>query len=221
MLSLFSPPLQHSHVPKFGNWEEANNIPYTAYFENPRREKAGFLINPNDPIENPEAFNMCMGGNFQNVDADKLKFSHTYSHNQSSLEKRNHTGPHVHQRSKGSQGSFTSDHKRSMSKGGSIIRGFSSSSHNRHGSGDHSFDDPHMNHQATAIPKFGTWDVTDPKSGEGYTAIFSKIREEKQFAPSHISGQSNVPLNYHSNSKNEHSFRLSKYCCCFCSSGTK
>ncbi|KAJ0082536.1 hypothetical protein Patl1_09832 [Pistacia atlantica] len=46
---------KHSHVPKFGNWEK-DNIPYTTYFENARKEKAGMRMNPNDPEENPEAF---------------------------------------------------------------------------------------------------------------------------------------------------------------------
>ncbi|PON52174.1 RIN4, pathogenic type III effector avirulence factor Avr cleavage site [Parasponia andersonii] len=49
---------QISHVPKFGNWEN-DDVPYTAYFENARREKpgdGGVRINPNDPEENPEAF---------------------------------------------------------------------------------------------------------------------------------------------------------------------
>lgn len=49
---------QRSHVPKFGNWE-GDNVPYTAYFENARKEKIGGVrINPNDPEQNPEAFNV-------------------------------------------------------------------------------------------------------------------------------------------------------------------
>ncbi|XP_051127900.1 RPM1-interacting protein 4-like [Andrographis paniculata] len=30
-----------------------------------------------------------------------------------------------------------------------------------------------------AVPKFGDWDETDPSTGEGYTQIFNKVREEK------------------------------------------
>lgn len=53
---------QQSHVPKFGNWD-GDNIPYTAYFENARIEKVGGMrINPNDPEENPEAFNLGQFG---------------------------------------------------------------------------------------------------------------------------------------------------------------
>lgn len=47
---------QKSHVPKFGNWD-GDNVPYTAYFENARKEKIGGVrMNPNDPEENPDAF---------------------------------------------------------------------------------------------------------------------------------------------------------------------
>jgi hypothetical protein len=37
------------------------------------------------------------------------------------------------------------------------------------------------------VPKFGEWDEKDPSTGEGFTDIFDKVREEKQ------SGSSNAP----------------------------
>lgn len=52
---------QHSHVPKFGNWD-SDNIPYTTCFENARKEKAGVKMNPNDPEENLEMFMFGRGG---------------------------------------------------------------------------------------------------------------------------------------------------------------
>lgn len=45
-----------SHVPKFGDWDSDNNVPYTDYFENALKQKSGVKLNPNDPEENPEAF---------------------------------------------------------------------------------------------------------------------------------------------------------------------
>ncbi|XP_019414771.1 PREDICTED: RPM1-interacting protein 4-like [Lupinus angustifolius] len=33
-----------------------------------------------------------------------------------------------------------------------------------------------------ALPKFGEWDVNDPASGEGFTVIFNKARDEKKLA---------------------------------------
>lgn len=32
------------------------------------------------------------------------------------------------------------------------------------------------------VPKFGAWDERDPKSGEGFTIIFDKIKKEKRVA---------------------------------------
>ncbi|KAJ6710955.1 RPM1-INTERACTING PROTEIN 4 (RIN4) FAMILY PROTEIN [Salix koriyanagi] len=46
---------QRSHVPKFGNWESEENVPYTAYFDKARKGRTGGkMINPNDPQENPD-----------------------------------------------------------------------------------------------------------------------------------------------------------------------
>ncbi|XAR60952.1 hypothetical protein NMG60_11034507 [Bertholletia excelsa] len=48
---------QRPHVPKFGNWESEENVPYTAYFDKARKGKTGGkMINPNDPAENPDMF---------------------------------------------------------------------------------------------------------------------------------------------------------------------
>lgn len=43
-------------MPKFGNWESEDNVPYTVYFEKARKGRGGKMINPNDPQENPDAF---------------------------------------------------------------------------------------------------------------------------------------------------------------------
>jgi RPM1-interacting protein 4 len=46
---------QRSHVPKFGNWESEENVPYTAFFDKARKGRTGGkMINPNDPEENPD-----------------------------------------------------------------------------------------------------------------------------------------------------------------------
>jgi len=31
-----------------------------------------------------------------------------------------------------------------------------------------------------SLPKFGDWDVNDPATGEGFTVIFNKARDEKK-----------------------------------------
>ncbi|KAK7292443.1 hypothetical protein RIF29_08224 [Crotalaria pallida] len=188
--------MTNSHVPKFGNWDSAENVPYSAYFESARKA-ATATINPNDK----EVFN-SIGGVENNNDGDVVKVSSgIYSNNKSSSsqkiikhEEGGSNARHLHhRRSRRSHGSFTStaesgtervksDHKKSLSVGASII---SSSSHVKRRSGRHSLND-HAKHEATQVPQFGAWDVKDPKSGEGYTALFKKIKEEKQIASTHI-----------------------------------
>lgn len=33
--------------------------------------------------------------------------------------------------------------------------------------------------QGVAVPKFGEWDESNPRSADGYTHVFNKVREEK------------------------------------------
>lgn len=59
-----------------------------------------------------------------------------------------------------------------------------------------------QNPDGALVPEFGAWDVTDPKSGEGYTAIFSEIRKEKQSATRHVPSKT-PSLNNCSNIQNQ------------------
>ncbi|KZV17686.1 hypothetical protein F511_20635 [Dorcoceras hygrometricum] len=47
---------QRSTVPQFGNWEGGDNVPYTVYFDKARKTRGDKMINPNDPLENPDMF---------------------------------------------------------------------------------------------------------------------------------------------------------------------
>uniref|UniRef100_A0A5B7A132 RIN4 pathogenic type III effector avirulence factor Avr cleavage site domain-containing protein n=2 Tax=Davidia involucrata TaxID=16924 RepID=A0A5B7A132_DAVIN len=51
---------QRSQVPKFGNWESEENVPYTAYFDSTRKSKSGGKMNPNDCQDNPNMFSNNM-----------------------------------------------------------------------------------------------------------------------------------------------------------------
>ncbi|XP_015077042.1 RPM1-interacting protein 4-like [Solanum pennellii] len=48
--------MARANVPKFGNWGNEDNTPYTVVFENARKNRGGKMINPNDPQENPDMF---------------------------------------------------------------------------------------------------------------------------------------------------------------------
>ncbi|KAK3008282.1 hypothetical protein RJ639_015350 [Escallonia herrerae] len=55
-ITLQRPQLQRTQVPKFGNWESEENVPYTAYFDEARKGRTGPKMNPNDPQENSDTF---------------------------------------------------------------------------------------------------------------------------------------------------------------------
>ena len=101
---------QRSHVPKFGNWDN-DNVPYTAYFDNARKEKTSptrSRINPNDPEENPDAFNL---------------------HNSPPEEENHHRRGNSHRRT-------NSDHRRRI--GGGTTRSINSESGSERSNSDHS-----------------------------------------------------------------------------------
>lgn len=47
-----------------------------------------------------------------------------------------------------------------------------------------------------SVPKFGDWDERDPKSGERFTAIFNKVKEERQVGSSNLAPVAQRPSNY-------------------------
>ncbi|KAL8032893.1 hypothetical protein ABFX02_13G126800 [Erythranthe guttata] len=136
---------QRSHVPKFGNWEGGDNVPYTAYFENARKEKSdGVRINPNDPEQNPGAFNIRAPPNY------------------------------VHRTMANSESYSSSTTERSPSDN-SVVKT------NRH---RRKYTSDDVSVKSVSVPKFGEWDENDPRSAEGFTVIFNKVKEEKQIAAS-------------------------------------
>ncbi|XVF75254.1 hypothetical protein PTKIN_Ptkin13bG0172900 [Pterospermum kingtungense] len=232
-----------THVPKFGDWDN-DNLPYTTYFENARKEKAGTRMNPNDPEENPEAFMYMKGGlesncvsqpvlevplavdsnNSISVDAqsrqkgpnrngsydDHKKSGRSRSHNrnrsmalESASEKSNSDHPFMHRRANSSQKNARAARRSSFSS--------SISTQSTRGSGRYQLDG-NNHHRTASIPKFGEWDETDPKSGEGYSAIFNKVKEEKQ-----ATSAPPQPCNYseYHGSKSPTPSFCSKIFCCF------
>ncbi|KAM0049025.1 putative RPM1-interacting protein 4/NOI4 [Helianthus debilis subsp. tardiflorus] len=186
---------QRSHIPKFGSWD-ADNVPYTAYFENARKDKGtGVMINPNDPEQNPEAF-MKYGGN-DDINFDERNMNSDQSSNSSN------------------QQSYKSDRRKSINsrdKRSNFSPPSPSPRPNRPRYGYNPADDI-VSHRSASVPMFGAWDEKDPKSAEGFTVIFQKVKEEKHIAATNfppIPRQSSCNLN---NPKKE--TRKAKKWCCF------
>ncbi|EYU27755.1 hypothetical protein MIMGU_mgv1a017691mg, partial [Erythranthe guttata] len=145
---------QRSHVPKFGNWEGGDNVPYTAYFENARKEKSdGVRINPNDPEQNPGAFTIRAPPNY------------------------------VH-RTMGNSESYSSSTTERSPSDNSVVK---TNRHRRKYTSDDVLkliSPIRQSVKSVSVPKFGEWDEKDPRSAEGFTVIFNKVKEEKQIAAS-------------------------------------
>ncbi|XP_057764948.1 RPM1-interacting protein 4-like isoform X2 [Salvia miltiorrhiza] len=176
--------MAQSHVPKFGNWE-GENVPYTAFFENARKEKAsGIRINPNDPEQNPEAF-------FNNGPSpDNEVPAPRFGRHRSSYDGSHRT------LSSGSSSNATSVNPLKLK-------------HHRNKSDNNNADE--FSHRSVSVPKFGQWNENDPRSGDGFTVIFNKVKEEKHIAAAKFPP---VPLQTTNNYQASPEKETRKKCCC-------
>lgn len=175
-------------------------------------------MNPNDPMENPEALNnKCMRVG-ENMDDG-------YSHNGNSLENGrfgalgNDAQRHMRGRGRGSNGGSTTDfvseqsqfddsvnqrsprsnHRRNISKGGSSTKSFSSSSHTTNKSRNTSFNDQPVTFLWWTIPStlyiitscFLRLDLF--YGGDGIWVAWSRTIEHLQY-PNLVLGMSQIPI---------------------------
>ncbi|CAN0897930.1 RPM1-interacting protein 4 [Linum grandiflorum] len=187
---------QRSHVPKFGNWESDDNVPYTAYFDKARKGRTGGkMINPNDPMENPDLLVEQTPSAAPKVRVEpelKQAVVGSPARGRAGSERGRGSGAAVSRPARTSGGSDNSfeksplhPHARVSGRGSgapSPVWEGKSSQENSHSTpgrsrmrpkGDESPD------QSSAVPKFGDWDESNPASADGYTHIFNKVREER------------------------------------------
>ncbi|KAK1297579.1 RPM1-interacting protein 4 [Acorus calamus] len=195
---------QRSHVPKFGDWDR-ENIPYTTCFDNAKKNRGtgSKIINPNDPEQNPDAFIMPEPPFQAAPDRDMPPIPRHPRRKQHDVvgeleHQRESFDPQRSRYRKGSDNSrsgserSSSDYSliQSHQQQGSFgarknsaeaSHGFSSSSPPRHGRlrAENSRLDNNHHRRAASVPKFGAWDEMDPKSAEGFTVIFDRVKEEK------------------------------------------
>ncbi|XP_057497499.1 uncharacterized protein LOC130782257 [Actinidia eriantha] len=202
---------QRSHVPKFGSWD-SDNIPYTAYFENARKEKgSSVMMNPNDPEENPEAFmfgrvGTGSEGHRRNTSDHQKSGSHKSTNSESGSDKSNSEYALQQQNHRRTR-------KNSITEANNFVR--PSRAHDRLRSANNPSED--KSYSSASVPKFGVWDEKDPKSGEGFTVIFNKVKEEKQIAATKLP---TVPPQPRSFEKSQKKHTGSKICCCLVGGGS-
>ncbi|KAK3188506.1 hypothetical protein Dsin_028067 [Dipteronia sinensis] len=211
-----SSPQNCSHVPEFGSWDR-NNVRYTTYFEDARKAKAVEKMNPDDleasvnngtgGLDNPLDANSdknnsaekssCEGGIGRNPQERKIYNQLKSASNRSGTsESGSDISNSDHSLRQSGQLHLKSDRKIGRSEG--------SSKHSRKRSGSNRSDESahHRREVSASVPKFGDWDENDAKSSEGFTAIFEKLKEEKQIASTNILAIPPPPYTYSDTPKN-------------------
>ncbi|XP_047071536.1 RPM1-interacting protein 4-like isoform X1 [Lolium rigidum] len=215
--------MAHQGVPKFGSWEDEGQA-YTQYFENARKGKSpGRSVNPNNPKEATEApsndppsvkaspLRAGTEPGLRSKDETRATREDDLRRHDATARKASNERSPMHPRhaarlaNKGGGASPSGD-RRGSAEGN---RGNAPTTPGRSkmrpsGRGDETPE------RGSAVPKFGDWDEKDPSTGEGFTDIFEKVREEKQ------SGTDNVSTSHaYTNRYNQGGRYESSGCSCF------
>ncbi|RZS16491.1 hypothetical protein BHM03_00048482 [Ensete ventricosum] len=174
---------QRGHVPRFGDWNQ--NAAYTTYFETARKGKAGGpnLVNPNDPEQSPELHKLGTLAAEPSYPYPKQGPVNQRQKPNNGREERQVEGGYAQappQSRSGSQRAtvdrYGRNHAAARRNPGEVgyVPSPSPVSPSRAGNARGGLAKP------TAVPKFGDWDATDPKSSAGYTVIFNQVKEDKK-----------------------------------------
>ncbi|KAJ0092660.1 hypothetical protein Patl1_26014 [Pistacia atlantica] len=198
---------QRSQVPKFGNWENADNVPYTAYFEKARSNRSvkknsnntrGNLDMSSDnlsPVQAPPFQMEIKSGSQKGQEAlrkkhvQELKPRGCVSSNDSPKKA---TRQNVRSDHRIEHSALAKNHQaRVGGKGSGISSPLWPRKSSTEGSNNLAPLNPGRsqmrsvtrgndtpNHSA-AVPKFGDWDESNPASADGFTHAFDKVRKEK------------------------------------------
>ncbi|XP_022142617.1 RPM1-interacting protein 4-like [Momordica charantia] len=214
-----------SHVPKFGNWD-TDDVPYTICFENAGELRAaGVTFDPNDPdTYPPEAF---PAANHRSNPSDRRRHHdhHRRPREQPNRDRRSSGSEKLSSERSGSDYSLLKEPGGRRKKINNGVDGISRFPPTAAGHGGNPNPNPRARRNegemVASVPKFGSWDARDPKSGDGYTAIFNKVKMEKKIGGSNSSQavppltnqtkQQPIPQIVHGST----SF-VSKVCCCLC-----
>ncbi|KAL6644487.1 hypothetical protein ACP70R_016095 [Stipagrostis hirtigluma subsp. patula] len=200
---------KNAHVPKFGNWDNDGNVPYTLFFENARKGKGGAggkMINPNDPAENPEAFSVAAPSpnrsetGRSSTPPPPPRHERRPSDAPPPMSPNPYAGSPYHRHAggdpprRGAGGGSGGGLYSSYSVEQSPVHPYSHASKADYSeSGGYGLVANSVERsrakggsrgnetptRGSAVPKFGDWD-SNPASADGYTHIFNKVREEKQ-----------------------------------------
>ncbi|KAL1208376.1 RPM1-interacting protein 4 [Cardamine amara subsp. amara] len=197
------------NVPKFGNWEGEENVPYTAYFDKARKVRGpgGKIINPNDPEYNSDSQSQAPPPSRtrpEQVDTVRRSHEHIRSREESELKQFGDAGGTSNEAANKRQGR-ASQNNSYESKSPLHKNSYDGTGRSRPKTNLRADESPE---KVTVVPKFGDWDENNPASADGYTHIFNKVREERS-SGANVSGSSRTPTHSSARASN------TKTCCCF------
>ncbi|KAG8063977.1 hypothetical protein GUJ93_ZPchr0004g38299 [Zizania palustris] len=176
-------------IPAFGNWDTTGNAPYTQKFENARKNrKTGISSHPNDPRRSPLHPARAPDAQGQSpMNASHGRRHETDPQRRHSLPQRELGGtasaPRSPYRMAPSSASSAQPDNLSKPKHRSAGMQTPERGHGQHTpgrsrmrQGGRGYDEPEDD---VAVPKFGEWDEGNAASGENYTGIFNRVRDDK------------------------------------------
>uniref|UniRef100_A0A0D9W423 RIN4 pathogenic type III effector avirulence factor Avr cleavage site domain-containing protein n=1 Tax=Leersia perrieri TaxID=77586 RepID=A0A0D9W423_9ORYZ len=192
--------MAQSNIPAFGNWDTTGNTPYTQKFENARKnKKPGISSHPNDPRRHPEppaksplhpAYTPdTQGQSLMNPQHGRRHEADP--HRRHPLPNRDVGGggsaprspyrmvtgsaspaqPNNPSKPKQRTGMNTPDRRAPFEGHGQHTPGRTRTKQGGRGYDAHEDD--------VAVPPFGEWDEGNAESGEKYTGIFNRVRDDK------------------------------------------
>ncbi|XP_074320643.1 RPM1-interacting protein 4-like isoform X2 [Silene latifolia] len=220
------------NLPQFGNWDTEENISYTTYFENARRgssseketQRGAEAVRTKHERkvsqEDVELRKHTDGGRRTSRDLNYQQSSGIGSNtpkrgvrpNGGSVRSADQSPLHPHYQAKiASKGSSMSSPSRERKTSeGTLSLAPLTPGRSRLRSVARGNETPE---RGTAVPKFGEWDETDPSSADGYSHIFSKVKEERHGSAGNAPG--GATQTQHSNGQKRLKSKDSKGCCCF------
>ncbi|KAI3450844.1 hypothetical protein Pfo_007509 [Paulownia fortunei] len=203
--------MARANVPRFGNWENEDNVPYTVYFDKARKNKAKPRTRPEEPIGRG-AVRPTPEHRVSREDSDFSQFSNSPARsenmgqrttNESNYGGRGQRPARSARPSAGSEQSFERSplhpHYQAKVMGrGSGSPAWEGKNHdNSHGTAGRSRLRPARGDESpdrgAAVPRFGEWNENDPQAAENFTHIFNQVRQERNTGTGNVSGTPKHP----------------------------
>ncbi|KAH9649754.1 RPM1-interacting protein 4 [Citrus sinensis] len=216
---------RYNHVPKFGNWETEEHVPYSLYFDEARKRRNAAKINPNDTHENQNTISDNLasiktstfetetksGAQNGREDGDLRRPTESpWYHHTVNIEVAINSLVHRPGRKMTTRQQNAGFDSRIGRSPISPWRNYSTGCSQRRSVTQGAETTDHT----APVPEFGDWDEPDPTSADGYTYIFNQVREERLKGTGNVAAAA-TPGKPHYKDLKKHKNEAFKKCCCF------